>query len=344
MSDETRKEHIMPRRRSAFTLVELLVVIGIIAVLIGILLPALNKARESARTISCAAQMRSLVQATFLYCNNNRGYFPPEFMGWSKDPSPDGGNNYQSAIRPFIWDYLEPFGISKTANNARVCPASYDDMPTVYTSGLPTRPTYNNQAYSYRYNSHIGGVIPVAPEGKVPSDGTYWYAKSMQQGKIARSSRTVLFADSGQIYTYITTLNDPRANGSTTDLALTNTYFRGEWPGSGGSNGIKAGPSVGIGPTYSTQEIAGMQAFVDSHTVQHYKKVIGPPSAVPGWNPWGDTPASGKNNVALADGSCKTVSVLYDRYGQLPWGDKYDLIVEPRAGFTNYGRFTAGAP
>ncbi len=70
------------RRRNAgglraFTLVELLVVIGIIAVLISILLPSLSRARQAAETVACLSNMRQIQTALLYYANDNQGWVPP---------------------------------------------------------------------------------------------------------------------------------------------------------------------------------------------------------------------------------------------------------------------------
>ncbi|MGC4031259.1 MAG: DUF1559 domain-containing protein [Tepidisphaeraceae bacterium] len=66
----------MARRGQAFTLVELLVVIGIIALLISILLPSLNRARESARRVKCLSNMRQIVVAMQMFAQDNKGSMP----------------------------------------------------------------------------------------------------------------------------------------------------------------------------------------------------------------------------------------------------------------------------
>ncbi len=88
------------KRKDGFTLVELLVVIGVIALLIAILMPALAKARRSAKDISCASNVRQVATGVMLYSTEFRGYLPPNFgtTQGNLDLSSSGGRNYGTGL------------------------------------------------------------------------------------------------------------------------------------------------------------------------------------------------------------------------------------------------------
>ena len=74
-------------RRQAFTLVELLVVVGIIAVLVALLLPSLQRAREHAQKVKCSSNLRSITQATLMYAQQNKGYIPVRYRSVVVQPT-----------------------------------------------------------------------------------------------------------------------------------------------------------------------------------------------------------------------------------------------------------------
>lgn len=130
-----------PARRLAFTLVELLVVMGLIAVLISLLLPALNKAREQAKCVACMSNLRQLCAATMMYNDNNHEQYPAP--AWIGDHEPDdwiyweqGLNPKQGVLMPYLGGYIP--GVLR-------CPS--DDLDShILTTGL------NGSADFYRYS------------------------------------------------------------------------------------------------------------------------------------------------------------------------------------------------
>jgi prepilin-type N-terminal cleavage/methylation domain-containing protein/prepilin-type processing-associated H-X9-DG protein len=142
---------LITKRNAAFTLVELLVVIGIIAVLIGILMPALSAARKQAKLVACASNMRQIATAAILYCGDNKGYLPPRFNAGieSINYSGNGINNYI---------YLESQGTAGFACNLGIlCTGGYlaSFNPATFFGTSPTSSSNNLNLAPMRFDPAV---------------------------------------------------------------------------------------------------------------------------------------------------------------------------------------------
>jgi len=143
-------------RNRGFTLVELLVVIGIIALLISVLLPALNKAREAANSVKCGANMQQMGLCIQMYAAENKGKFLPSYLTNVRVP---GVYNAVNAIDfPVYFIYL-PALYLKENYAVMQCPS---DTFANYTTG-GTKPMlrrfYSNVA-DVKYSYALSDVLP----------------------------------------------------------------------------------------------------------------------------------------------------------------------------------------
>ena len=136
-------------RRNSFTLIELLVVIAIIAILAGMLLPALNSAREKGRGVSCKNNLTQMHMGAMFYNSDNKEWNVAKM--YSKVLQPGRTNNGLTWYGMMqVMKYLPNGKIFRCPSNAANVKGTYpDDGGTMYTStyGLTTG-TFGDQAYS----------------------------------------------------------------------------------------------------------------------------------------------------------------------------------------------------
>jgi prepilin-type N-terminal cleavage/methylation domain-containing protein/prepilin-type processing-associated H-X9-DG protein len=119
----------------AFTLVELLVVIGIIALLVGILLPVLSRAQRQTRMAVCLSNQRQLIMALTMYCQENKGTFPggPGRIFWNgvEQNVPGTASWDTNAMNPYSCNQDEKSGptfLAKYVANSKKIPACPEEL------------------------------------------------------------------------------------------------------------------------------------------------------------------------------------------------------------------------
>ena len=123
------------RRRSAFTLVELLVVIGIIALLIGVLLPVLGRAREASQRTACLSNLRELANSFRLYAANFKDAVPIGYVGGEKQFSYVMNWNNSAGHKVMQMGLLAITGHAKNGKTY-YCPSEQEDRMFMYDTDV----------------------------------------------------------------------------------------------------------------------------------------------------------------------------------------------------------------
>ena len=169
--------HQSSAQRKSFTLIEMLTVIAIIAILAGLLLPVLGRAKESGKSTTCMNNLKQLGSMVMIYANNNKGFFPVN--SFDDNAFPDGYLYHLNQVNKGLVNPDLPF--PKCLSNVTYCPSGPE-------------PSANNEYYGIVDYSHESRK-PIKVK-KITVNGKGWFLADLQSAKVGVDSKTMMLGDS----------------------------------------------------------------------------------------------------------------------------------------------------
>ncbi len=190
----------MRKGRSDFTLIELLVVIAIIAILAGMLLPALSKARAAAQKSNCISNLKQLATSTVMYAGDNDDFFPIMNAKWGGNPP--GMASWKKQLLPYVGTKFADKATMADKSNARrlctgvfACPSWRAGNMTDETLKKKLDPSGENVDGSMIYGGGYGYNFGngTEPLGYAFGDGSI---KSCKMSSLKHPSETLVIGES----------------------------------------------------------------------------------------------------------------------------------------------------